>query len=325
MGLVRSRWAAIGAAVAITLGAGGLVSVSADSAESVFVGVTPRRVLDTREVVFGGPLLNSEPQQLNVTGPVPVVDGGISSMTVVPEGATAIVANVTAVAPTTIGYVAVRPGTAVGVPATSNINITTPGSIVPNSVTVELAPDGTIDLFFFGTAPGATTDLLVDIVGYYTEGGAGVPGPRGKTGPQGETGPQGLAAWDTIPSGLTVSGDMIYDRSVIADTEDGRIYIPFPAIAPSPVADNSHVNVAPSAEYAAEINDADPTCTGSVSAPTAPAGRVCVYVMSLEGMDRVSGVSSFIRSERGFYVSFRESGILGDDLYLNFSWAYTAP
>ena len=64
MGLIRSRWAALGAAVAVTLGAGGLVSVSAETAESVFVGVTPRRVLDTREGSFDGPLFNSTPQKL---------------------------------------------------------------------------------------------------------------------------------------------------------------------------------------------------------------------------------------------------------------------
>lgn len=235
MGLARSRWAAIGAAVAVTFGAGGLALVSAETAQSVFVGVEPTRVLDTRIAVgLAGPLVNSQPEKLDVTGTIPIVkpDGTAGMGTVVPGGATAIVANVTAVSPTTVGFVSVRPGTAAGQPTTSNLNITSPGSIVPNSATVELAADGTIDLFFFGVTPTATTDLLLDIVGYYVEGG-GIPGPEGPQGeqgaqgevgpqgPQGETGPPGpalvaltfqstvTAAFNSVPAGVAV-GDSVW-------------------------------------------------------------------------------------------------------------------
>ena len=46
---LRTRWAAIGAAVAVTLGAGGLTMVSASgSPASRFVAITPERILDTR-------------------------------------------------------------------------------------------------------------------------------------------------------------------------------------------------------------------------------------------------------------------------------------
>ena len=47
----RSRWSAIGAVVAITLGGGGLLTTSAsvDSGNrSIFVPITPCRVMDTR-------------------------------------------------------------------------------------------------------------------------------------------------------------------------------------------------------------------------------------------------------------------------------------
>ena len=194
----RSRWAAIGAAIAVTLGAGGLWAAEAASPPSVFVAIRPTRVLDTRiDAGLAGPFVNAKPRLLDVTGTVPVVQPGdkITTGAPVPEGATAIVANVTAVLPTTAGFIAVRPGTATGKPATSNINFTTGGVVAPNSVTVELpttgAPSGNIQLWFTGTSPNATTDLLVDIVGYYRQGPAGPQGEPGPAGPAGGTGPAG--------------------------------------------------------------------------------------------------------------------------------------
>jgi len=51
--LWRSRWAAVGAAVAVTLGAGGLYTSFAATAPSNFIAVSPVRVLDTRLGGFG--------------------------------------------------------------------------------------------------------------------------------------------------------------------------------------------------------------------------------------------------------------------------------
>lgn len=196
----RSRWAAIGAAAAVTLGAGGLWAAEAASPPSVFVAISPTRILDTRiNAGLAGPLINATPRMLAVTGTVPVVQPGdnITTGAPVPAGATAIVANVTAVFPTTAGFIAVRPGTATGTPATSNINFTTGGVIAPNSVTVELpttgASSGKIQLWFTGTAPNATTHLLVDVVGYYRQGPAGPQGEPGPVGPTGATGTRGPA------------------------------------------------------------------------------------------------------------------------------------
>ena len=60
MGLVRSRWAAIGAAVAVTLGAGGLISVGASNDTSSLVPITPTRVLDRGLVIVSGLLTPQE-------------------------------------------------------------------------------------------------------------------------------------------------------------------------------------------------------------------------------------------------------------------------
>lgn len=181
---IRSRWAAIGAAVAITLGAGGLATVSADSAESNFVAISPTRVLDTRYGVgMSGDFDGGTSRFLDVTGEIVHVVGTepggtpiTSTGTIVPDGATAIVANLTAVRSTNRGYVAIRPGTATGIPTTSSLNIPGPGVVTPNAVTVALPVDGTVGLYY--SAAGHTTDLILDIVGYYTQNvSAGPPSP----------------------------------------------------------------------------------------------------------------------------------------------------
>ena len=116
--LGRSRWAAIGAAVAVTLGAGGIWTARAASPASSLVAIAPVRVLDTRVGGFGGALTSATPRDLDVTGTIATVaaDGRtVTNALVVPDGATAIVANVTIVGPTTPGFVAVRPANATGV------------------------------------------------------------------------------------------------------------------------------------------------------------------------------------------------------------------
>jgi hypothetical protein len=190
-GLMRSRWAAIGAAVAVSLGAGTLfVASAADSEPSSFVAVTPTRIVDTREALgLPSALVSTEGDVVQVTGVVDTTDGGA---TVVPVGATAVVANVTAVLPTAAGFLSVRPGDATGDPQTSSLNFLG-AQTTPNSVTVQLPASGDIAVYYraSGGATGDTMHLIVDIVGYYVEGAAGPEGPEGPQGPQGPAGSQG--------------------------------------------------------------------------------------------------------------------------------------
>ena len=88
-GLWRSRWAAIGAAVAVTFGGGGLfVANAASGPASSMVTVTPERILDTRTGLgLSGPFVSAVSQKLQVTGAA------------VPAGATGVLLNVTVVAP----------------------------------------------------------------------------------------------------------------------------------------------------------------------------------------------------------------------------------
>jgi hypothetical protein len=171
--LWRSRWAALGAAVAVTFGAGGLFAVSAASPESSVVTLEPVRILDTRDPVnvgLAGPFVSPAPQDLKVTGSVATTTG---TKTVVPTGATGVFLNLTPVGSTAAGFISVRPANASGLPSTSNVNFTV-GAINPNAVLVELPvggdDDGKIEITFdaFGAA-GPTSDVLVDVVGYTTE------------------------------------------------------------------------------------------------------------------------------------------------------------
>ncbi|MFK7916722.1 MAG: hypothetical protein AB8G14_01480 [Ilumatobacter sp.] len=142
--------------------------------ESIVVPVNPPvRVLDTRdsnEVGLAGPFTSPDGQKLTVTGSIPTSTG---PQTVVPDGATGVLLNVTAVRPTNNGFISVRPGDATGSPETSNLNVTA-GTNVPNAVTVGLpvtgANAGQIDITYVsGDAVGPTTEVLIDVVGYLTE------------------------------------------------------------------------------------------------------------------------------------------------------------
>lgn len=177
-GLWRSRWAAIGAAVAVTFGGGGFfVASAASSVPSSVVTVDPARILDSRDplnVGLAGPFVSAVSQKLQVTGSVATSNG---TQTVVPSGATGVLLNVTVVAPAAAGFVSIRPGDATGAPSTSSLNFDA-GAVIPNAVQVGLpttgANAGKIDITYdaYGQA-GPSTDLLIDVVGYMVAVDAG--------------------------------------------------------------------------------------------------------------------------------------------------------
>lgn len=170
----RVRWAAIGAAVAVTLGGGGLfVAHAVSSPESSTVLITPTRILDTRDPTnlgLPGPFVSPVAQKLQVTGAIPTSAG---VQTVVPAGATGVSLNVTVVQPSAAGFLSIRPGDATGAPQVSSLN-NTAGVSLANAVTVALprtGPDaGKIEITWdaYGAA-GRTTEVLIDVVGYTTD------------------------------------------------------------------------------------------------------------------------------------------------------------
>lgn len=166
----RSRWAAVGAAVAVSLGGGGffVASAAVNPAESSFVPVDPVRVVDSRSAVgVAGPLSSLDDQDVKVTGTINTTAG---MQEVVPAGANGVVLNLTVIRPTANGFISVRPGGSTGTAATSSLNFDS-GAVLANAVTVSIptsGPDvGELSLRFdaFGVS-GPTADVAVDIVGY---------------------------------------------------------------------------------------------------------------------------------------------------------------
>lgn len=160
------RWSAIGAAIAVTLGAGGLgIAQAAVSSgdRPVTVTIAAERILDTRvDLGLAGKFTDSSPRDLQVTGPVEVASGG--QQTVVPADAVAVIVNVTVIRPNRPGFLSLRPGGAVGSPTTSTVNFLA-DSIEPNSATVDLN-DGKIQIWLAPIADAGTADVAIDVVGY---------------------------------------------------------------------------------------------------------------------------------------------------------------
>ena len=155
-GVSRSRWAAIGAAVAVSLGAGGLAVVNAavSSDPAVFHALSPVRVFDTR----------------NGTGGVPVaallpggsIDVQITGVNGVPANATAVVLNVTVDNGSAASFLTVWP-TGDPRPLASSLNWTGPAA-QPNGVIAPIGAGGKVS--FYNDA--GTVNVLADVSGYYT-------------------------------------------------------------------------------------------------------------------------------------------------------------
>lgn len=120
-----------------------------------YTPLTPKRVLDTR-TEYG-----SEPVRPGTARRVRLSEW-------LPRGATAAVLNVTAAQPEGPGFVRVYPAdTDAPPPATSNLNLTA-GVDQPNLVTVQLGPFRDVMV----ATGGSATQVVVDLAGYYSPGGA---------------------------------------------------------------------------------------------------------------------------------------------------------
>ena len=71
--------------------------------------------------------------------------------------------------------------------------------------------------------------------------------------------------------------------------------------------------------------DDDTACTGSRLAPTAPAGKVCIYLYDSMRVINVDGRRNYVNDRDGFIVTAQSDGLAGLDMYVEFSWAYWAP
>jgi len=245
---------------------------------------------------------------------------GANGDCIIPVDATAVALNVTIANPTAQSNLRVFPAD-VATPDASNLNWLAGQSPTPNKVDVKLSPDGKIKLF----NQNGTVDVIGDVVGYYTAkslkelASGGTAGPQGPAGPQGD---RGFSAWDKIPSGQTVTGSFLVDTHSETDGADYYYSVSMPARAASALDDSAKINFAADSDPVTTENDV--LCTGTQDAPTAPAGLVCLYLVDALGVKDLLGLSLNSQlTDRGFRVGWSADGT--SDMYVEFSWAYTAP
>jgi hypothetical protein len=158
--LARSRWAGIGAAVAVSLGAGGIgliAHAAGSSAPSSFVSITPCRLFDTRPATLVGD--RNTPLNAGEDFARPV--WGTNGQCTIPSTATGISYNLTV--PTGInGFLTVYPADATR-PGSSSINPVAGEGVKANGGIVGLSAAGAIKVYTL-TGP---VDALLDITGYF--------------------------------------------------------------------------------------------------------------------------------------------------------------
>jgi LPXTG-site transpeptidase (sortase) family protein len=208
------------------------VASAAPAGASAFRGMTPVRILDTRNGARPG--ANSS-TVLTVAG----VHG-------VPANATSVVLNVTAYQPDREGFITVHPW-GEGLPNTSNVNMQDNRSIVPNLVTAKVGTWGNIVLY-----ASVGTHMIVDVFGYYVPANTSREGRFVASQPQrlldtrhtSRVAPDGRV---TVPRPLTVPADtegMVFNVTAVNSgmRANGFAYwTAMPSGAPTP--DTSNLNI----------------------------------------------------------------------------------
>ena len=199
----RARWAAIGAALAVIAGTGGVAWSGATNAQITpsQTLITPCRIMDTRSGPSNigprsTPLAGGETHTIQVTGS----NGNCN----IPAGTSGVVMNVTIAGPGSNGYITVFPGGAAR-PTASNLNYTAGQSPTPNQVTVALGATGQVSFF----ASGGPVNLIADIAGYTTAARLTSPQLAQNRWDQDLAKPVGAATGDT-PTAVAFDGTNIW-------------------------------------------------------------------------------------------------------------------
>ncbi len=161
----RARWAAAGAAVAVSLGVGGVAITNATigtGERAVFVPIAPCRLFDTRPApIQVGPRADPLGPGETYTQTVRGLNGNCD----IPADASAIAMNVTAVGGTAGSFLTIWPSDVTPRPTTSNLNWVPGSPPTPNKVDVKLSADGKINMFNLA----GSVSVLGDVVGYYAD------------------------------------------------------------------------------------------------------------------------------------------------------------
>jgi hypothetical protein len=162
---MRTRWAAIGAAVAVATGAGGLAMVDAAKTagdRAVYTAIEPCRLTDTRaDSTVGTKSSPMGPGEVHTIG----VWGANGQCTDIPDDTVAVGLNITALGATLPTHLTIWSGPTGPVPNSSSMNPAPGQPPVPNAVTVDLDTDGRFNVFNLQ----GNVELIVDLVGIYQD------------------------------------------------------------------------------------------------------------------------------------------------------------
>jgi hypothetical protein len=128
--------------------------------------ITPTRVYDSRRPLptGGGPLSSGVVRTISVADGRDLLTGAVTQSDVVPEGATAVAYNVTAINTVAIGFLTINPGGVETISA-ATVNWTTNGINIGNASVVGISADRTVTVLCGGDL--ALAHFTIDIVGYY--------------------------------------------------------------------------------------------------------------------------------------------------------------
>lgn len=155
---------------------------------SRFVSITPVRVLDTRPGGTGlsGKFSSNVARTLQITG------------TGIPASAVAITGNLTVTDQNAAGFLAVTP-TPTNTPSTSTLNFPLSDTRA-NNITSPLSTTGALGIVYRASTGGRTTNVILDVTGYYT---------NAATGATYHVVPPGRSL-DTRPGGVGLSGKFVH-------------------------------------------------------------------------------------------------------------------
>jgi hypothetical protein len=144
---------------------------------------------------------------------------------------------------------------------------------------------------------------------------------------------QAQLQWASVPSGRTIRGAVGGDFDAAGPTPtDWGVVVSLPARARNALDDDDvYVNVTTwtsgdAGQTQPTTTDTNAGCSGSLSAPTAPAGKVCIYVAGGDNATDLNGYS--VRpgtgaSPYGFKLSWTNTEL--GDTFIDAVWAYRAP
>ncbi len=162
--LTRSRWAAIGAAVAVAVGAGGLGIAQATTSSGerpIYTAIEPCRLVDVRS---GAEQVGPRSAPLGPAETFTLDGWGSVGDCELPTGTSALALNVTALDATQPTFLTLFPAGG-ELPTASHLNPVPGQPPAPNAVNVSLNDAGEFSVYNFQ----GTVNVIVDVVGIYDD------------------------------------------------------------------------------------------------------------------------------------------------------------